>query len=75
MDEVLTMEEIKARYSPDWVMIAEPETDDIRGSFGARSSVAARIDEELLRKARELKLDQIAVRYLGEWPEDVVVVL
>jgi len=29
-DDVLTMEEIKARYAPDWVLIAEPVTDDMQ---------------------------------------------
>ncbi len=75
MDEVLTMDEIKARYAPDWVLIADPETDDMQRVLRGRVVCHGPDDEELLRKATELKLDHIAVRFLGEWPEDVVVVL
>ena len=28
MDEVLTMEEIKARYAPNWVLIGDPQADE-----------------------------------------------
>ena len=28
MDEILTIEEIEARYAPDWVLIGEPQTDE-----------------------------------------------
>src|SRR5271166_5481450 len=70
MDETLTMEEIKARYAPDWVLIAEPETDDMQRLLRGKVVCRGPDGDELLRKATELKLDHIAVRYLGEWPED-----
>src|SRR5947199_46777 len=28
MDEILTVEQIEARYAPEWVLIGEPQTDD-----------------------------------------------
>ena len=28
MNEILTMDSIKARYAPGWVLICEPETDE-----------------------------------------------
>ena len=28
MDEILTVEQIEARFAPDWVLIGEPQTDD-----------------------------------------------
>jgi hypothetical protein len=31
MDEILTIDEIKACYAPDWVLIGEPETDEALG--------------------------------------------
>jgi hypothetical protein len=75
MDEVLTMEEIKAQYAPDWVLIAEPETDDTQRLLRGRVVSHGPDRDALLRKATELKLAHIAVRYLGEWPEDLVLVL
>jgi hypothetical protein len=72
MDEVLTMEEIQARYEPDWVLIAEPEVDDqlevLRGKVVFHSPGR----DAVWHKAQELKLDRIAVRYLGEYPEHMV---
>jgi len=72
MDEVLTLKEIEVRYAPDWVLIAEPEVDDhlevIRGKVVFHSPNS----DEIYRKATELKLNRIAVRYLGEYPEHLV---
>jgi hypothetical protein len=69
MDEFLTMDQIKARYAPDWVIIAEPQTDDqlevVRGQVVFHSPDA----DECWHKAREMNLDRVAVRYLGEYPE------
>jgi hypothetical protein len=28
MDDLLTIEEIEARYAPEWVLIGEPQTDE-----------------------------------------------
>ncbi len=28
MNEVLTIDEIRSRYAPDWVLIADPEVDE-----------------------------------------------
>ncbi len=30
MDEFLTIDEMKARYVPDWVLISEPRTDEFQ---------------------------------------------
>jgi hypothetical protein len=72
MDEVLTMEEIRARYAPDWVLTAEPQTDDRLEVLGGKVLFHGPDRDELLRKAMALKLDRIAVRYLGDYPEHIV---
>jgi hypothetical protein len=72
MDEVLTLKEIEERYAPDWVLIADPEIDDklevVRGKVIFHSPVR----DEVWDKARELGIDGAAVRYLGEYPEHMV---
>ena len=72
MNEMLTLKEIERRYAPNWVLIAEPEIDDqlevIRGKVVFHSPVRG----EVWDKARELKLDGAAVRYLGDYPEHMV---
>jgi hypothetical protein len=75
MDEVLTMEEIEARYAPDWVLIAEPQTDEMQRLLAGKVVFRGSDGDECWHKARELKLDRVAVRYLGTWPEDMVLVL
>jgi hypothetical protein len=35
MDEVLTIEEMKVRYAPEWVLIGDPETDEALRFLGA----------------------------------------
>jgi hypothetical protein len=65
VDEVLTMKEIEERYAPDWVLIAEPEIDDKLEMVSGKVVFHSPDADEIYRKARELKLDQIAVRYRG----------
>ncbi|MFI5454423.1 MAG: hypothetical protein ACHRXM_03145 [Isosphaerales bacterium] len=72
MDEVLTMQEIEARYAPDWVLIAEPQTDDKLEVLAGKVVFHSPERDAVWRKAQELKLDRTAVRYLGEYPEHMV---
>jgi len=73
MDEMLTIEEIEARYAPDWVLIAEPQTDDEQRLLGGKVVFHNADGDEIYRKAIELKLNRIAVRYLGEYPEHMAI--
>jgi len=69
---MLTIEEIEARYAPDWVLIAEPQTDESQHLLRGKVIFHSPNRDEIWQKARELKLDRIAVRYLGEYPEHMV---
>ena len=75
MDEMLTIEEIEARFAPEWVLIAEPQTDGEQRLLGGKVVFHSPDHDEVYRKARELQLHRIAVRYLGAWPEDMVLIL
>jgi hypothetical protein len=75
MEEMLTVEEIEARYAPEWVLIGEPQTDDEQRLLGGKVLYHSPDRDEVYRKARELQLDRIAVRYLGTWPQDMALVL
>ena len=72
MDETLTIEEIEARYSPDWVLIAEPQTDEMQRLVGGKVIFHSPDRSAVWDKVGELKLDRVAVRYLGEYPEHLV---
>jgi hypothetical protein len=75
MDEVLTIEEIEARYAPEWVLIAEPQTDEALNILAGKVLFHSPDRDEVYRKAQELRLDRIAVRYLGPYPEHLVLIL
>jgi hypothetical protein len=75
MGEMLTIQEIEARYAPYWVLIGGPETDDEQRLLGGRVLFASTDHDEIYHKAMELNLDRIAVRYLGTWPDDMALVL
>ena len=75
MDEMLTVEQIEARFAPEWVLIVEPQTDDEQRLLGGRVLFHSPDRDEVYRKAKDLRLDRIAVRYLGTWPEDMALVL
>jgi len=66
---MLTIEEIEARYAPDWVLIAEPAVDDQLEVFSGKVVFHSPDHDAIFRKATVLKLDRIAVRYFGEYPE------
>ena len=72
MDEFLTMDEIEARYAPDLVLIAEPKTDEMQRVLGGKIVFHGPDGDECWHKARELNLDRVAVRFLGEYPEHMV---
>ena len=75
MDEVLSIDEIKARYAPDWVLIGEPETDEFQRVRAGKVLFHSADREEVYRKAIALRPAHFAFRYLGEFPEDMAFAL
>jgi hypothetical protein len=75
MDEVLTIEEIQARYSPDWVLIGEPQTDECQRLLAGRVLFHSPDRDEVDRRLLELRPARFAFRYLGTLPEDMALVL
>ncbi len=60
--EMLTIEEIEARYAPNWVLIGDPQVAEGPRLLGGRVLFTSKGSDELYRKATELGLDRIAVR-------------
>ena len=75
MDEILTIAEIEARFSSEWVLVEDPETDDSLELKGGRVRYHSKDRDEVYRKAVELKPSRFAVHYTGEIPTDAAVVL
>lgn len=71
MNEVLTMEEIKARYPSEWVLIADPEVDEYLRVKRGKVAWHSKDRDEIDKKALELRLKHAAFLYLGKAPEDM----
>jgi len=75
MKKVLTMRQLEARFSGEWVLLVNPvQTEDseiVRGELIFHSKDRS----EVYREALKRKDDHTAVFYVGKLPEDLVAVL
>jgi hypothetical protein len=75
MGEVLSIEEIEARYAPEWVLIGEPETDEALNVRAGKVLFHSPDQDEVCREAMGYPPGRYALRFLGKIPEDLVLVL
>jgi hypothetical protein len=76
MDEILTIEEIEARFPSEWVLIAEPRVEEATSQILGGKLIYHSLDrDDVDRKAIELRLPDFALLYLGPWPENMELVL
>ena len=75
MTERLTYPEIKARYAPDWVLIGDPETDERLEILSGEVLFHSPDRNELGRRMLELRPSHCAVEFLGQIPDDLVLML
>jgi hypothetical protein len=75
VNDVLTIEEIKSQYPSEWVLIGEPQLDDMSRLLAGRVLFHSPARDEVYRKAVESHLPHFAIRYLGSLPENLELVL
>jgi hypothetical protein len=75
MDEILSAQEITARFAPDWVLIGDPQTDDHLNLLAGKVLFPGPARDEVYRVAKELRPGRFSAQYLGTWPENMVLVL
>ena len=75
MDEILTLAEIESRFVAEWVLVEDPETNDLLELQGGRVRCHSKDRDEVYRKAVEVKPGRFAVHYTGKIPKDAAVVL
>jgi len=75
MNEILTIDQIIARYAPDWVLIGEPQTDEILELQGGKVLFHGPDRDEVCRKAMEYPPGRYALHFLGMIPDDLVLPL
>ena len=75
MNDLMSYEEIKARFPAEWVLVVDHQTDAslelVAGSVLCHSADRDEVDRILL----ELRPSRFALRYLGKMPENTALVL
>jgi hypothetical protein len=75
MNELLTFEQIQARYPAEWVLVGDPQTDNSLELLAGRVLWHSTRREEVDQKLLELRPERFALRFLGRMPENTALVL
>ena len=75
MVEILTFDQIKARYDAEWVLVGNPVTDESLSILRGEVLCHSKNRDEIYRKARELKPTHSAILFFGHLPKDAAIVL
>jgi hypothetical protein len=75
MEQEMTLAEIESQFDSEWVLVAEPETNEQLEVVKGRVLHHSKDREEVYRKAVSLRPKRSAILYTGKIPDDTVVVL
>jgi len=75
MAELLSVDEIKALFDSEWVLLEDPEADESHRVLRGKLVYHSKDREAVYRKAAELRLKHSAFLYTGEITADQVYVL
>jgi hypothetical protein len=72
---VLTIAEIEARFSSEWVLVEDPQTDEDLNVQRGKVRWHSKDRGEVYRKAVELRPERFAMLYTGKMPPGTEIVL
>ena len=75
MNEVMTLGEIEARFSSEWVLVEDPELNPQLEVIRGKVIYHCADRDELYRKIGQLKPARSAILYTGSVPDDLVIML
>jgi hypothetical protein len=75
VNDVLTLDEIEARFPSEWVLIGDPQTDEFQHLLSGVVLFHSPDRDEVDRKLLELRPTRFAFRYLGSPPDDMAMIL
>lgn len=75
MDDLLTIAQIEAQFSSEWVLVEDPLVNDALEVQGGKVRWHSKDREEVYRQAVTLRPKRFAVLYTGRMPEDTAIVL
>ncbi len=75
MNEVLTVQEIEARYQSEWVLVEDPEVTPQLEVISGKVLYHSKDRDEVYKKANELRPKHSAYLYTGRVTEGIVMML
>ena len=75
MDNIMTVEEMRAQFESEWVLVENPQTNDALEVLKGKILHHSKVRDEVYRKAVALRPKRSAIVYTGEIPEDMEIAL
>ena len=75
MEHEMTVQEIESQFNDEWVLIADPETDEHLQVLRGKVICHSKDRDEVYRRMVALRLPDYAVLFTGQMPENTAVVL
>jgi hypothetical protein len=75
MTPVLTITEIEAQFTDQWVLVDDPQMDSAQRVQGGTVLAHSKDRDEVYRQAVALRPKRFAVLFTGQIPQDAAVVL
>lgn len=75
MDKVLTIAEIESQFDSEWVLVSDPQTNELLEVQSGKVLCHSRDRDEVYRKAVEVRPKRFAMLYMGTIPQDTEIVL
>ena len=75
MDNIMTVEEMRAQFESEWVLIENPQTNDALEVLKGKILHHSKDRDEVYRRAVALRPKRSAIVYTGEIPEDMEIAL
>ncbi len=75
MEQQMTIEEIRAQFGGEWILLEDPRTNDALEVLSGKVLHHAKDRDEVYRHAVARRPKRSAILYTGEIPEDTAVVL
>lgn len=75
MEQEMTIDEIKARFDAEWVLIEDPETNEALEVLNGKVRHHSKDRDEVYRQAVALRPKRSAILFTGEMPADTAIVL
>jgi hypothetical protein len=75
MEQEMTVEEIRAQFDGEWVLLDDPQTDEALEVVRGKVLHHGKDRDEVYREAVARRPKRSAILYTGQMPEDTAIVL